>query len=285
MRRILLLTAQPYRRGRDEKVAEAWIGPVTFQAKKIYVRTVYVQVVNIKLEDKLELKTRKIGKKHIADYNMNVNELVKHDERNDIIIEHVLRLASEGRQILVLSDRCDKIKHLHKLQEITLQKNKDITTSILYGKTKKCDRSDALKAQIIFSSYDMAGEGLDVPTISVVVLTTPKSYDKNAPSGTTCLFVQSIMRAIRGVAQLYDPIILDFTDDLSLWWKYWNSRKAYYASQGYTMIYYKNEKDQSSSDFSMNKSEKKRKTIDYDTSSNKRKQDINVAMDDDICPL
>lgn len=128
---------------------------------------------------------------------------------------------------MVLSSRCDKIKHLDMLKELLEEKYKEtrlpcVTTSTFYSKTSKKDRKDALSAQVIFSTYNMVEEALDVPKISVVVLATPK---KNVE--------QAIARGIRGIKQSKDPIILDYEDNHPMWMGFSRARRKHFKKEGF----------------------------------------------------
>ncbi len=225
MRRILLLTGTPYRNDRGEKVAESWIGPVTFQTKRIYTRKVYVHIVDPKYEP---MKV-KMNFKNKPDYIQMVKDIAICNERNKEVIEQIIDLADMGRQILVLSALCGKIKHLHILKDLLFERRSDIRSSLFYGKTKKAERSAAMKAQVIFSSYKMASEAMDIPSLSVVALVTGK---KNIE--------QAIYRGIRGKYQLFDPVILDFRDNFGLWYNYWKKRAAFYKQEGFEFVYLEN---------------------------------------------
>lgn len=224
MRRVMLLTGTPERKDRAEKVAESWVGPVTFQSDKIYTRKVYVHVHDPVYEN-LKVKLNKMKK---PDYAKMLNDLVICDARNRYIVDKVAELAQQGRQILVLSDRCNKVQHLHVMKKIMDEKYPDILSSTYYGKAKKKEKIEALKAQVIFASYGMAGEFLDIPTLSVVAFSTPKPDVK-----------QAALRAIRGKCQLHDPILLDFRDNCGIWWKQWHSRYIFYKKEGYILVYNK----------------------------------------------
>lgn len=112
MRRILLLTGTPYRKDGAEKVAEAWVGPVTFQAKKIYTSKVTVQVIDA-IYPKLP---QRLNRRKKLDYVRSINDLVQCKDRNEILVDAILPFVDQKRQVLALSARCDKIKHLHDLQ-------------------------------------------------------------------------------------------------------------------------------------------------------------------------
>ena len=168
----------------------------------------------------------KLNFKKRPDFNLNINGLVGCEERNDQIIDQVIIAADEGRQILVLSQRCDKVPHLHVMQEILKTKRPDIRSSLFYGKTKKADRAEAMKAKVVFSSFHMASEALDIPSLSAVALTTPSSSIE-----------QAIARGIRGKYQLFDPVIMYFRDRAGIWQKYWKSASKFFREEGFEFQY------------------------------------------------
>jgi superfamily II DNA or RNA helicase len=221
IRRILLLTGTPHRLDRGEKVAESWIGGITFQTKRTYTCPVFVKYVYPeygKMEIKLNFKRK-------ADYNKMVKDLVDCEARNNAIVDEVEKLFRDNRQILLLSDRCDKVPHLHMLKELLEKKYPDITSAFFYGKTKKKDRIEALKARVILSSYKMAAEALDIPTLSALVFATPKPNVE-----------QAALRIVRGKHQVLDPIIIDFQDPAGLWQGYARKRRKYYDGEGFKII-------------------------------------------------
>lgn len=237
MRRILLLTGTPYRKDHNERVAEAWIGPVTFQTKRIYTRPVYVRVIDL-IYTPIKLK---LNYKKKIDYVSLINDLVNSDERNEQIINQIINLINENRQILVLSERSDKIKHLHNLQKMLLDKNSEISTCLFYGKTKKKERILSVTSQVIFSTYSMASEALDIPSLSALILSTPKQNIE-----------QSIMRVIRGKYQLYDPIIIDFRDNFGICYNYWKKRYLFYKQEKFNIQFINKKINNSSNNEELN---------------------------------
>ena len=78
------------------------------------------------------------------------------------------------------------------------------------------------KKQIIFASYSMCSEGLDIPTLNAEFLITPKTD-----------VVQIVGRILRAKHSFANPIIYDFIDNHDVFRKQWLKRKAYYKKQNY----------------------------------------------------
>jgi len=78
------------------------------------------------------------------------------------------------------------------------------------------------KKQIIFASYSMCSEGLDIPTLNAEFLISPKTD-----------VVQIVGRILRAKHAFANPIIYDFIDHHDVFRKQWLKRKAYYKKQNY----------------------------------------------------
>jgi superfamily II DNA or RNA helicase len=85
------------------------------------------------------------------------------------------------------------------------------------------------KKQVIFSSYVMSNEGLDIPTLNAEFLITPKTD-----------IVQTTGRILRAKHDFSDPIIYDFVDTHDVFQRQWFKRKTYYKKQNYKIIHNNN---------------------------------------------
>jgi superfamily II DNA or RNA helicase len=79
--------------------------------------------------------------------------------------------------------------------------------------------------QVIFSSFSMSSEGLDIPTLNSQFLITPKSD-----------IVQIVGRILRAKHTFSHPIIYDFIDTHDVFQRQWFKRKAFYKSQNYKIV-------------------------------------------------
>jgi len=69
------------------------------------------------------------------------------------------------------------------------------------GELKEKELEESSKMDVIFGSYPMAEEGLDIPDLNTVILTTPKSDIQ-----------QSIGRILRKENDDEYPLIIDIAD-------------------------------------------------------------------------
>jgi superfamily II DNA or RNA helicase len=105
------------------------------------------------------------------------------------------------------------------------------------------------KKQIIFASYSMCSEGLDIPTLNAEFLITPKTD-----------VIQIVGRILRAKHAFASPVIYDFIDSHDVFRKQWLKRKTYYRKQNYQI------KEIESNEY--HKNNKNWKIIDYKKKGN-----------------
>jgi superfamily II DNA or RNA helicase len=93
------------------------------------------------------------------------------------------------------------------------------------GGMKEAELKNSEKQQVIFSSFGLASEGLDIPTLNAEFLITPKTD-----------VIQITGRILRAKHAFSKPIIYDFIDTHDLFQKQWIKRKNYYKKQNYKII-------------------------------------------------
>jgi len=93
------------------------------------------------------------------------------------------------------------------------------------GGMTEADLKHSEKKQVIFASFSMCSEGLDIPTLNSQFLITPKSD-----------IVQIVGRIMRTKHKFSHPIIYDFIDTHDIFQRQWFKRKSYYKSQNYKIV-------------------------------------------------
>ena len=159
------------------------------------------------LPPKIEwLFTNWMGPSSRLDWSKLISKMTTDDDRNDVIIKRVINACDNGRQILVLSDRVD---HCIKMAEVL--RSYGIEAQPLVGKMTKKQRQEVLesadqrKIQVVCATT-VADEGLDLPSLDTVVLTTPtKALGR---------IQQRIGRVMRPHPLKKDPIVIDCVDDI-----------------------------------------------------------------------
>jgi len=131
--------------------------------------------------------------------------MTQSESRNQIILERITELVNEGRQVLVLSDRvahCEEIANQMREQSVNAE--------ALVGKLSKTRRKDLLdranKGDIrVIAATTLADEGLDLPALDTVILTTPTKA-----MGRVQQRIGRVMRVHNGKRQ---PLVIDLIDD------------------------------------------------------------------------
>lgn len=191
-------TATPRRKDSADDVFWQHIGPIIFAGKEERLKPVIKRVwTRFKL-----VKTDRFNP-NLAPKALVTRFLVKSRHRNDLIVEQLIAAVTAGRKVLVLSER---LQHLQDMENLlrTLWPATVGPVSIgqyVGGRTKEQLERSA-QARVIFATVQYAAEGLDIPALDTLFLTTPMSDVEQA--------VGRIQRPFHGKK---DPIVVDFRDD------------------------------------------------------------------------
>ena len=148
----------------------------------------------------------------------NCNKTLKYEQN---YIENPYVKPLEQNHTIIMSHN---LNILHYIYKKFVCKN---LASVGYyvGGMKETELKISGKKQIILSSFQMASEGLDIPTLNSQFLITPKSD-----------IVQIVGRIMRAKHNFSHPIIYDFIDTHEIFQRQWLKRKSYYKSQNYKIL-------------------------------------------------
>jgi hypothetical protein len=125
--------------------------------------------------------------------------LAVHSGRNLAIAKQIVAAFKKGRRVMVLSSRKIQLRTLSELVVKDGVSESDI--GMLVGGLKKVEREEAQSKQLIFSTYSMSNEGLDIPTLDTMFLALPQSDIR-----------QAVGRLFRDCAGKSKLITVDFID-------------------------------------------------------------------------
>lgn len=153
-----------------------------------------------------------LGTDGTINYTKLINYLAGNDDRNRIIVDSIV--ADRGMSSLILSDRVQHLKKLITMLPEEMQVDACLVTGDMVSKAKKQERENALdemrtgKKKYLFATYALAKEGLDIPRLERLYLTTPqKDY---------AVVAQSIGRVARVFPGKQDPVAVDFVDNIRM---------------------------------------------------------------------
>ena len=196
------LTATPTRPDGLTKILWWHFGPCVYEITNAQL-TLSGHIVPPKIE---WLMTDWTGPNGRVDWSKLISKMTKDQSRNDAIVSRVRMACANGRQVLVLSDRVD---HCIELAEQISQCG--IVANPLVGKMTKKQRIEVLesaekKITQVICATTVADEGLDLPTLDTVVLTTPtKALGR---------IQQRIGRVMRPHPLKKNPLVIDCVDDI-----------------------------------------------------------------------
>ena len=178
---------------------------------------------------KTDLQLSNVEVRNLYDYrgkqnfNKVVDYLIDNDHRNRAIVGLLKKASKEGRKIMILSGR---LKHLERLKSMfDMEMVKDglrYTTGYYIGGMNEEERTISATRQIIFATYHMAEEGLDIPELDTLFLVTPRSDVEQA--------VGRILRTFDGKCS---PTVVDFSDLIELCISMLKKRVSFYRKMEY----------------------------------------------------
>lgn len=222
---ILGLSATLNRKDGLRKVFENYIG-----------KSVYKHVDNEKIEVNVEM--HKYFDTNI-DYCNNlllwngkpnsaamINNICKYENRSLFIYDLVINILKKesNRKILILSERRNQLKYFEKLFD-----NTDYSIGYYIGGLSQDILDISSKKQIILATYQMAAEGMNIPTLNTVIFASPISDIQQA--------IGRILRE-KPSERKYIPLCIDIWDQFSLFIVKGFTRIKYYKKNNYTIKYF-----------------------------------------------
>lgn len=211
------LTATPYRNIKStEKAMFSLIGKTIIELDKEVIgnRIIPAKVMKIKTNFN-EIPEECQETDGTIKYSNLTTVLSEDIERNKIIL-NILNKCKDN-YTLVLTDR---VKQMYYLQK------KLGYGKVIDGKTKKEKRENSIqqiregKEKVIFATYGLAKEGLDIPRLDRLILASPHR-DK-------ATIIQAIGRIERKFENKEQPICYDLVDSIQYFEGMYRNRKSYY---------------------------------------------------------
>jgi superfamily II DNA or RNA helicase len=211
------LTATPERKDGLTRLLYWFLGPEFFRVERTAQKSTRVQTLHYMDEAFREAPpVTRFGKINMAGM---VSVLTELDARNELLLKTIEEALAcvPPRRVLVLSDRREHCFYLHE---------KIGSKSGLYiGGRKEEELSAASEKPVVIATFQLAQEGLDIPALDTVILSTPKSDIKQS--------IGRIMRETPG--KLNSPLIYDIIDHWSVFYSMARKRRKVYEEGGFAI--------------------------------------------------
>ena len=216
---MLGLSATPNRKDGLRKVFEWYIGEIAYTSKEKNEDYVEVSIINFDSIDETYCKVEN-GYQGKPNFPKMINKICEFKPRTEIIISKTIELFNEGdRNILILSDRRGHLDYI----SIELSKF-NISCGFYVGGVKPELLREAQNKDIVLGTFSMASEGMDIPKLNTIILSSPKSD-----------IVQSVGRILRQKKEnrIKHPHIIDINDGISMFNNQYKKRLSHYSKNKY----------------------------------------------------
>lgn len=161
-------------------------------------------------------------------YTKLISYLCENEYRTSYISAHIV--CEKERSCLILSDRLEHLKALMDSLPKDMRDKAAMIDGKMNSKKGKAEREQAIedmrtsKKKYLFATYNLCKEGLDIPCLERLFLTTPvKDY---------AVVVQAIGRIARTCENKADPIAYDFVDRIPFCERAYHERLRHYKKVG-----------------------------------------------------
>jgi superfamily II DNA or RNA helicase len=224
---ILGLSATLNRKDGMRKVFENYIGKSVYQ----YVDKESIEV-NVEIHKYFDPNREYSNNRLLWNGKPNnaamINNICAFAPRMEYIMKVLKRIldAEPNRNVLILSERR---LQLNKFEELVLRDKLVTEVGYYIGGLSQTELDKSAKKQIILATYQMAAEGMNIPTLNTVIFASPISDVQ-----------QSIGRILREkpTERKYTPLCIDIWDEFSVFVRKGYSRIKYYKSHDYNIKYY-----------------------------------------------
>lgn len=224
--KTLLKTITPYmlgisatveRKDKLTKLLHMFIGPMIYSTQSRPDDPVFVRGIEFKSQDPefCETETDFRGK---PKYSTMISKICDFGPRKDFLVRILQDLRTENpeSQIMILAHNRSLLTYLY--EAITYRGF--ATVGFYVGGMKAAQLKATEEQNIVLATYAMAAEALDIKTLSILVLATPKTD-----------IVQSVGRILRMKHE--KPIVVDIVDSHDIFQNQWRQRKTYYRKCNY----------------------------------------------------
>ena len=210
------LTATPDRKDGLTRLLYWFLGPEFFRVERTAQKSTRVETLHYTDDAFKEAPpVTRFGKINMAGM---ISQLTEIEARNDMLVRTVREALALNRRVLILSDRRE---HCFLLRD----KIGEDLAGLYIGGMKEDDLAVSAAKRVVVATFQLAQEGLDIPVLDTVILSTPKSDIKQS--------IGRIMRETKG--KLNDPLIYDVADHWSVFHAMYRKRCKVYQEGGFQM--------------------------------------------------
>ena len=250
------LSATMQRKDGLTRVFKMFLGEIVFSQQREPDDSVLVKAVEYQTTDD-EFNETVYDYRGNPQYSTMITKLCNYNRRTEFILEVVKKelAEKEKQQIMILGQNKSILVYLHK----AIEHRQIATVGYYVGGMKEEELKKSESKKVIIATYAMAAEGLDIKTLSTLILVTPRTD-----------VVQAVGRILR--IKHDRPLIVDIIDTHDVFQNQWKKRLSFYKKNNYKIIHTTSEKYKRGEWEELKYSCKSKKNISLESHINKPKK-------------
>jgi superfamily II DNA or RNA helicase len=214
------LSATMERKDGLSKVFKMFLGETIHVEKRdTSEQSVLVKTLQYKVDDD-EFNSIKYDFRGNPQYSSMITKLCNYNNRSEFILDYINYTLQENQkqQIMILAHNKSLLKYLY--EAIGHRNIANGSVGYYVGGMKEKDLKISETKKVVIATYAMASEGLDIKTLSTLIMATPKSSVE-----------QCIGRILR--VKHDRPLVVDIVDQHEFFNRQWMKRKRFYVKEKY----------------------------------------------------
>jgi len=215
------LSATMNRKDGTSNVFKMFLGDIVYKSEKNGGHEVEVRKINYTSTDE-EFNKVVVDYKGNPQYSSMISKLCCFNPRTEFILNVIIDMRKEdpSQQIIVLAHNRCLLEYIYQ----AIEHRNICTTGYYLGGMKANKLKESESKQLIAATYSMAAEALDIPTLTTLILLTPKTD-----------IVQAVGRILR-MKHKQRPLVIDIVDSHQLFKNQYKKREKFYKDNEYKII-------------------------------------------------
>ncbi len=216
------LSATMNRKDGLTKVIKMFLGEVAYKLERQNTHNVVVKAIKYINNNEAFAKTELNFRGH-THYSLMIKKICEYNHRSEFILEllkHMLKTTKNpDMQVIILGHNKSLLTYLFD----AISHRKISTVGYYIGGMKEEQLKESETKKVIIATYAMAEEGLDIKTLTTLIMATPKVDVTQA--------VGRILRKKSSNAEVYDIV-----DQHDIFKRHFSKRKTYYKKNKFKVI-------------------------------------------------
>ena len=218
---MLGLSATMNRSDGTTKVFKMFLGDVVYKKERSKDEEVIVRGITYQIDDD-EFNELEVDFRGKPASSKMISKLCTYNRRTEFIIGVIKDMLVEDptQQIMIIASYKNILKYIY---DAIVHRN-IATVGYYVGGMKEAALKETESKQIVVATYTMAAEGLDIKTLTTLIMATPMTKIE-----------QAVGRILRSKHE-NPPIVVDIIDVHDNFQRQWQKRRTFFKSQNYKIL-------------------------------------------------